>query len=87
MNFSNLLIKLRKRSCKRSGKLFSKNIEPACEYCINGKKSQNGMILCTKVGVVMPTFSCKKFGYNPLKRKPKKVNYKLPKYSQEDFEF
>ncbi len=66
-------------------KLFGNNIEPACEYCCNGSKSENGMILCVKLGVVSPSFCCKKFDYDPLKRKPHKVNHKLPKYNKEDF--
>ena len=68
-----------------SNKLFGNNIEPACEYCVNGKRSDNGMILCVKVGVVNPFFSCKKFDYDPLRRKPKKMNHSLPQYSPEDF--
>ncbi|MBP0979329.1 MAG: hypothetical protein J6C55_01630 [Oscillospiraceae bacterium] len=69
-----------------SNKLFGNNIEPACEYCSNGKKSESGMILCLKLGVVSPSFCCKKFEYDPLKRKPKKHNHRLPKYSAKDFE-
>lgn len=68
-----------------ANKLFGNNIEPACEYCSNGKQSENNMILCLKLGVVNPGFSCKKFDYDPLKRKPKKINHKLPEYSADDF--
>ena len=69
-----------------ANKLFGNNIDPTCEYCSYGKKSENGMILCSKLGVVNPYFSCKKFDYDPLKRVPRKMNHRLPKYSQKDFE-
>lgn len=68
-----------------ANKLFGSNIEPACEYCVNGKKSENEMILCAKVGVVDPSFCCKKFDYDPLKRKPHKMNHKIKQYSLQDF--
>ncbi len=66
-------------------RLFGNNIEPACEYCSYGKKSQNDMILCSKLGITQPSYCCKKFDYDPLKRVPRRVNHRLPKYSPEDF--
>lgn len=68
-----------------ANKLFGNNIEPACEYCMYGTKSRNGMILCLKVGIVNPFYNCKKFDYDPLKRIPRRPNHRLPKYSPEDF--
>lgn len=76
---------IKSKNKRKKNQLFDEEIEPACDYCVNGKKSENGMVLCAKVGVVSPSYHCKKFVYNPLKRKPKKVNYKLPKFFEEDF--
>jgi len=65
--------------------LFGKNIDPACEYCEWGRPSQDEkMILCRHNGVVAPYFSCRRFKYAPLKRKPKPVPV-LPDYNPEDF--
>lgn len=66
--------------------IFGENIEPACFYCLNGHQaSDTAMILCTKTGPVSPTYKCKKFVYDPLKRIPKRQP-KLPEFSPEDFE-
>lgn len=66
-------------------KLFGKNIEPACEYCTNGRRTSNGqMVLCMRNGVVAPYYSCKKFVYSPLLRVPK-IQKTLPKYNKKDF--
>ena len=63
------------------------NVEPKCEYCKNGTPSSDGKkVLCAKVGLLEPDFSCKKFSYDPLKRVPKKSNPPLLQFSPEDFE-
>ncbi len=68
-------------------KLFGNHIEPACEYCENGRMTKDGqMVLCERHGIVAPYFSCRKFIYAPLKRIPK-GNKPLPQYKQEDFDF
>ena len=52
--------------------LFDKKISPSCEYCHIGKKFlDDGTILCVNSGVVDPSYHCKKFKYDPLKRIPK----------------
>lgn len=52
--------------------LYSKEISPKCEYCITGVPVVGGKeILCKKMGVMQPDSYCKKFKYDPLKRKPK----------------
>ncbi len=54
-------------------KLFGRNIEPACIYCIHGKTSGEGeKVFCAKKGIVSAGDSCRKFDYDPLKRVPKK---------------
>ena len=53
-------------------KLFNKSdITPSCSYCVPGRTSPNKeSILCLKKGVVGLDYSCKRFKYDPLKRKP-----------------
>ncbi|MGI5855758.1 MAG: hypothetical protein ACOX64_04755 [Candidatus Merdivicinus sp.] len=65
--------------------LFGRHIEPACEYCELGRPTRDGqMVLCEKNGAVSPCFSCRKFVYAPLKRRPK-THQLLPAYRDEDF--
>ena len=66
--------------------LFGGNVQPACEYCEHGNSATDStMILCKKRGVVSPMYSCRKYKYAPLKRKPRKKP-QLPVFSPEDFE-
>ncbi|HIT09233.1 MAG TPA: hypothetical protein IAB55_09160 [Candidatus Merdivicinus faecavium] len=65
---------------------FGRRIEPACSYCELGRPTRDGqMILCKKNGVVAPCFSCRRFVYAPLKRRPSRIQT-LPEFSKEDFE-
>ena len=64
---------------------FGRRVEPACEYCELGRPTRDGqMILCPKNGVVAPCYSCRRFVYAPLKRRPARQQI-LPQYSKEDF--
>lgn len=66
--------------------LFRKKIERACAYCIYGARADEDLILCTKKGMKMPDDSCRKFQYDPLKRKPSKAKpLDFSKYDKEDF--
>jgi len=65
--------------------LNKENISPACAYCLHGKLSPDRQsVLCIKKGVLLPTSSCKKFIYDPLKRQPQRLP-KIPKMNPEDF--
>jgi hypothetical protein len=65
---------------------FSSDIPPACTYCRYGFPSRDSeRILCERVGIVPPDYSCRRFIYCPLKRIPKRAP-KLPSYTKEDFE-
>ena len=65
---------------------YGSNIAPACSYCAFGSPAPDGkMVLCTRRGVVSPYYSCRRFQYAPLKRRPRGVRL-LPKYRPEDFE-
>lgn len=51
-------------------KLFSKKIEPACEYCEHGSRIGPDEVICVKKGVVAPYERCGAYRYAPLKRVP-----------------
>lgn len=66
--------------------LFGKTIDPACQYCENGKLTKDGnLVLCNKKGGMKPYASCKSFDYAPLKRIPKRMA-PLPQFDKKDFE-
>ena len=53
--------------------LFDSHIIPSCRYCTYGMASSDEQtILCPKKGVVTYEYACRRFQYDPLKRKPKK---------------
>lgn len=67
-------------------RLFGTRVEPACSYCKFGSPAADERtILCPKNGVVAPYYACRKYRYDPLKRRPTPQNT-LPKYDQSDFE-
>ncbi len=63
--------------------LFDPKISPRCAYCERGME-KNGKVLCRYAGVVLPDFSCRRFLYAPLKRKPKNPP-PITQYTKEDF--
>lgn len=66
--------------------LFRKKIEPSCNYCTRSAKLNDGLILCSKKGVVPADGKCISFRYDPFKRippKPKALDFS--KYNKEDF--
>lgn len=66
-------------------KLYGEAVEPACEYCAHGRPSKDGKsILCERHGVLPPDYRCRRFRYDPLKRKPRPAP-ELPRFSPEDF--
>ena len=65
--------------------LFRKKIEKACVYCVHAAKLDEESCLCAKKGVVAPDARCRKFRYDPLKRKPKQP-VELPQFDASDFE-
>ena len=68
-------------------KLFKGNIEPQCAYCEFAEiKQGTDVAVRRKIGGIMQLHSkCKKFKYDPLKRKPKTASF-TPDFSKEDFE-
>ena len=63
-------------------KIFGGNdVEPACKLCEKGRFSADEQaVLCDKKGIVPLYFSCRKFSYDPLKKRP----VWLPKASKHD---
>ena len=52
--------------------LFRKDIEPSCSYCEYGSPISFDQIACLKRGIVPLHGACRKFSYDPLKRKPER---------------
>lgn len=66
-------------------KLIGSNIQPKCEYCKHSVALQESdTVLCPLAGVTVSDNACKKFKYDPLKRKPRSAPV-LTQYSEEDF--
>lgn len=66
--------------------LFRKDIPKSCQYCIHGSFCDEGLILCTKKGVVQDDHKCRKFKYDPCKRIPVKAKaMDFSKYNNDDF--
>lgn len=63
----------------------NKAVEPMCEYCQRVHMQSDGSLVCEKKGEVSGDESCKKFKYDPLKRKPRKPKLNLD-FSAEDFQ-
>lgn len=50
-------------------------IEKYCKYCEEAKTlSDPDTMLCSRLGVVSASYSCRRFRYDPLKRAPKRMN-------------
>ena len=59
--------------------------EPACEFCRYGKSAPDGSsVLCSVRGVMRRQSRCKKYEYDPIKRRPNRAPL-LPEYDAEEF--
>lgn len=66
--------------------LFRKKMICSCLYCARGTQMEDGMILCSKRGVVTEQEKCRKFQYDPCKRIPVKAKaLDFKKYDEMDF--
>ena len=64
--------------------LFSKKIEPRCEYCRSAVPfDDEDVVGCKHRGVMRISDKCRRFTYDPLKRVPRTLP-PLPKLSEED---
>ncbi len=62
--------------------LFGGRIEPRCDYCQYGTEQELGVVTCAKKGAAPA--ACKRFVYDPLKRKPRNLP-NLPAFDPKDF--
>lgn len=63
------------------GKSYSR----VCENCLNGRLSADSdKVLCNKNGIMRPDSTCKKYKYDPLKRRPKRPHI-ISGFSEKDF--
>ncbi|MDD6265143.1 MAG: hypothetical protein PUB34_02405 [Clostridia bacterium] len=61
----------------KKNKSESQELDAVCKYCENATElCDENSVLCKKHGVVACDHSCKKFLYDPLKRRPNRA--KLP---------
>jgi len=66
--------------------LFDKRISPSCQYCRHGKIIDNNSAVCIKRGIVDADSFCRRFKYDPLKRKPDPpLCFCASDFSEEDF--
>ena len=64
-------------------KLFGKNIEPQCEYCLFCVKKSGGAAVC-RYGMPSENKVCGKYSHDPLKREPR-VLPSMRKFTADDF--
>ena len=66
--------------------LFRKKVEKLCTYCVHAGQASGDHMICKKKGFVAMDHSCWRFRYDPLKRKPTRVQAKdFSQFDQEDF--
>ncbi|MBE6746716.1 MAG: hypothetical protein E7558_04630 [Ruminococcaceae bacterium] len=63
------------------GNAYSK----VCENCFNGRMTADGQsVLCVRNGVMRPDSTCRKYKYDPLKRRPRRPHI-AGGFTEEDF--
>ena len=71
---------------KKKEKLFGNNVEKNCAWCrYNYTESEEESSVLCKFWVGEDAAKCKKYEYDPTKRRPK-AEPKLKEYKKEDFE-
>ena len=69
-----------------SKKLFGKDIEPKCAYCVRCVLTEDKKTaLCEKRGFTSLDDACKKFVYDPTKRVPRPSAPPIPEFEAVDF--
>lgn len=64
--------------------LYNKDNRAICALCEMAVPIDDETVLCRKKGPVSLTYTCKKFEYDPLKRKPMQAA-DIKAFSEEDF--
>ena len=67
--------------------IYSDEINKICAVCVMAHETDGGEILCTKKNKTFPagTEACKKFRYDILKKKVKRMRRLKTDYKKEDF--
>ena len=66
--------------------MFNRNITPDCEYCRFGNILDDKHVICLKRGIIGSDTACRRFQYDPLKRKPEiPVKFSADGFSEDDF--
>ena len=66
--------------------IFNRKITPNCEYCRFGSMLDADHVICIKRGIIDSGAACRKFRYDPLKRRPDVPRKYAPKdYDRGDF--
>lgn len=66
-------------------KLFRRDIEPRCAYCLRANPIDGRHMTCHKKGIVQCEDSCRLFRYDPLRRVPPKPAVLRGNFSDADF--
>lgn len=66
-------------------KLFRKDIEPRCFYCLYASKLDEQNMICKKRGIVNQINKCRSFKYDPLCRIPPKPAVLRLNFKDSDF--
>lgn len=67
-------------------KLFRRDIEPRCAYCLRGSRINDREVACVRRGVVPAEFHCRGFRYDPLRREPPRpAGLDTEKLGEKDF--
>jgi hypothetical protein len=70
---------------KQKSLYLTKKYDPSCALCLHGKPAPDGScVLCSLRGVMRPNSSCKKYEYDPIKRRPDRTP-QLPEFDPEQF--
>lgn len=65
--------------------IYDKEIDRVCAFCQKGEALTEDLILCRRYGPVTPEYSCRKFRYDPLLRKPSLRELPKLQVTPEDF--
>ncbi|MBR5479251.1 MAG: hypothetical protein IKU84_03650 [Clostridia bacterium] len=65
--------------------LFNKDIQPCCAYCLEGSEVNEDTVVCKRHGVVLKSFRCRHYKYNPFNRTPPSQDDIELNFSENDF--
>ncbi len=65
--------------------IFRNDLPPSCSYCAHGATMNEALVSCTKKGVVASDSACRKYTYDPLRRKPAKPAIIRGTFTDADF--